>query len=123
VAPDWCLENPGLQTYPGGIPAPGTRQGVISSFRIYFSGYPHSCGRKDGDYEIEAVNPDQLQLALGKLRMTDCGIAEYLGVGPSMANRREYLIFLAASSWFLWEFSPVGVHLSVACETLLCDHF
>ena len=25
------------------------------------------------------------------------GIAEYLGVGPSMANRREYLIFLAAS--------------------------
>jgi uncharacterized membrane protein YdjX (TVP38/TMEM64 family) len=25
------------------------------------------------------------------------GVAEYLGVGPSMANRREYLIFLGAS--------------------------
>jgi hypothetical protein len=25
------------------------------------------------------------------------GVAEYLGVGPSMADRKEYLVFLAAS--------------------------
>jgi len=31
-----------------------------------------------------------------KAEITD-GITEYLGVGPSMANRREYLAFLAAS--------------------------
>jgi uncharacterized membrane protein YdjX (TVP38/TMEM64 family) len=39
------------------------------------------------------------------------GITEYLGVGPSMANRREYLFFLAASLLFsLGILSLLGYH-------------
>ena len=46
----------------------------------------------------EAVNPDPVTDGIMEVKddLTD-GITEYLGVGPSMANRREYLIFLAAS--------------------------
>ena len=74
----------------------------------------------------EAVNPDPVTAGVMEVKddLTD-GITEYLGVGPSMANRREYLIFLAASLLVSSGNSrPVGVHLSVAAvETLLCDHF
>jgi uncharacterized membrane protein YdjX (TVP38/TMEM64 family) len=48
--------------------------------------------------ESKAVNSDQV--ADGVREVKDdltAGIAEYLGVGPSMANRKEYLIFLAAA--------------------------
>ncbi|MDP2044855.1 MAG: hypothetical protein Q8L00_01455, partial [Deltaproteobacteria bacterium] len=46
----------------------------------------------------EAANSDQVTAGIREVKddLTD-GITEYLGVGPSMANRREYLIFLAAS--------------------------
>ena len=46
----------------------------------------------------EAVNSDPVTAGIKEVRdnLTD-GIAEFLGVGSSMANRREYLIFLAAS--------------------------
>jgi len=46
----------------------------------------------------QAVNSDSV--TAGVMEVKDdltAGIAEYLGVGSSMANRREYLIFLAAS--------------------------
>ena len=46
----------------------------------------------------KAVNADQV--TAGVMEVKDdltAGIAEYLGVGPSMDNRREYLVFLAAS--------------------------
>jgi uncharacterized membrane protein YdjX (TVP38/TMEM64 family) len=48
--------------------------------------------------QSEAVNSDPV--ADGIMELKDditTGILEYLGVGSSMANRREYLIFLAAS--------------------------
>ncbi len=74
----------------------------------------------------EAANPDPVTAGVQEVKEDlTAGIAEYLGVGPSMANRREYLIFLAASVLVCSGNSlPVGVHLSVAAvETLLCDHF
>src|SRR5450759_2765140 len=46
----------------------------------------------------EAVNSDQVTAGVTEVKDDiTAGIAEYLGVGSSMANRREYLIFLAAS--------------------------
>jgi uncharacterized membrane protein YdjX (TVP38/TMEM64 family) len=46
----------------------------------------------------EAANSDQVTAGIREVKddLTD-GITEYLGVGPYMANRREYLVFLAAS--------------------------
>ena len=45
-----------------------------------------------------AVNSDPVTAGVREVRDDlTAGIAEYLGVGSSMANRREYLIFLAAS--------------------------
>jgi uncharacterized membrane protein YdjX (TVP38/TMEM64 family) len=48
--------------------------------------------------ESKAVKSDQVTAGVKEVKddLTD-GITEYLGIGPSMANRREYLIFLAAS--------------------------
>jgi uncharacterized membrane protein YdjX (TVP38/TMEM64 family) len=47
---------------------------------------------------FKAVNPDQVTAGVKEVKADlTAGIAEYLGVGASMANRREYLIFLAAS--------------------------
>ena len=44
------------------------------------------------------VNSDQVTAGVQEVKDDlTAGIAEYLGVGSSMANRREYLIFLAAS--------------------------
>ena len=46
----------------------------------------------------EAANSDPVTAGVQEVRDDlTAGIAEYLGVGPSMANRREYLFFLAAS--------------------------
>jgi uncharacterized membrane protein YdjX (TVP38/TMEM64 family) len=46
----------------------------------------------------EAANSDQVTAGVREVKDDlTAGIAEYLGVGPSMANRREYLFFLAAS--------------------------
>ena len=46
----------------------------------------------------EPVNSDQVTAGVKEVKDDlTAGIAEYLGVGSSMANRREYLIFLAAS--------------------------
>ena len=46
----------------------------------------------------EAVNSDPVTAGVTEVKDDlTAGIAEYLGVGSSMANRREYLIFLAAS--------------------------
>ncbi|MDO9532458.1 MAG: VTT domain-containing protein [Deltaproteobacteria bacterium] len=46
----------------------------------------------------EAVNSDQVTDGVREVKDDiTAGIAECLGVGPSMANRKEYLIFLAAS--------------------------
>ena len=46
----------------------------------------------------KAVNSDQVSDGVREVKDDiTAGIAEYLGVGSSMANRREYLIFLAAS--------------------------
>jgi uncharacterized membrane protein YdjX (TVP38/TMEM64 family) len=45
----------------------------------------------------EAVNSDQVTAGVKEVKDDlTAGIAAYLGIGPSMANRREYLIFLAA---------------------------
>jgi uncharacterized membrane protein YdjX (TVP38/TMEM64 family) len=48
--------------------------------------------------ESEAANSDQVTAGVMDVKddLTD-GITAYLGVGPGMANRREYLVFLAAS--------------------------
>jgi hypothetical protein len=54
----------------------------------------------------KAVNSDPV--TAGVMEVKDditAGITESLGVGSSMANRREYFIFLAASIWFVWESS------------------
>jgi uncharacterized membrane protein YdjX (TVP38/TMEM64 family) len=46
----------------------------------------------------EAANSDPVSAGVQEVKADlTAGIAEYLGVGPSMANRREYLTFLAAS--------------------------
>jgi uncharacterized membrane protein YdjX (TVP38/TMEM64 family) len=46
----------------------------------------------------EAANSDQVTASVREVRDDlTAGITEYLGVGPSMANRKEYLAFLAAS--------------------------
>ena len=46
----------------------------------------------------EAVNSDPVTDGVKEVKADlTAGIAEYLGMGPSMANRREYLTFLAAS--------------------------
>ncbi len=46
----------------------------------------------------KAVNSDPVTAGVREVKDDlTAGIAEYLGVGSSMANRREYLIFLAAS--------------------------
>jgi uncharacterized membrane protein YdjX (TVP38/TMEM64 family) len=46
----------------------------------------------------EAVNSDPVTAGVQEVKADlTAGIAEYLGMGPSMANRREYLTFLAAS--------------------------
>jgi uncharacterized membrane protein YdjX (TVP38/TMEM64 family) len=46
----------------------------------------------------QEANPDPVTAGVRDVKHDlTAGIAEYLGVGPSMANRREYLIFLAAS--------------------------
>jgi uncharacterized membrane protein YdjX (TVP38/TMEM64 family) len=48
--------------------------------------------------ESEAVHSDQVTDGVREVKDgLTAGIAAYLGVGSSMANRREYLIFLAAS--------------------------
>jgi uncharacterized membrane protein YdjX (TVP38/TMEM64 family) len=48
--------------------------------------------------ESEAGNSDQVTASVREVKDDlTAGIAEYLGVGPSMPNRREYLVFLAAS--------------------------
>ena len=74
----------------------------------------------------QAANSDPVTAGVQEVKDDlTAGIAEYLGVGPSMANRREYLIFLARfPPGFSGNSLPVGVHLSVAAvATLLCDHF
>jgi uncharacterized membrane protein YdjX (TVP38/TMEM64 family) len=44
------------------------------------------------------ANPDPVTAGVREVRDDlTAGVAEYLGLGPSMANRREYLVFLAAS--------------------------
>src|SRR5665647_123976 len=46
----------------------------------------------------KAVNSDQVSAGVKEVKDDiTAGLAEYLGIGSSMANRREYLIFLAAS--------------------------
>jgi uncharacterized membrane protein YdjX (TVP38/TMEM64 family) len=46
----------------------------------------------------KAVQSDQVTAGVREVKDDlTAGIAEYLGVGSSMANRREYLLFLAAS--------------------------
>jgi uncharacterized membrane protein YdjX (TVP38/TMEM64 family) len=46
----------------------------------------------------EAGNSDQVTAGVKEVKADlTAGIAEYLGVGASMANRKEYLIFFAAS--------------------------
>jgi uncharacterized membrane protein YdjX (TVP38/TMEM64 family) len=46
----------------------------------------------------KAVNADPVTEGVKEVKADlTAGITEYLGVGPSMANRREYLTFLAAS--------------------------
>ncbi len=76
--------------------------------------------------ESKEANADQVTAGVMEVKadLTD-GITEYLGVGPSMTNRREYLFFLAASLLVsLGILSALGYYLSVAAvETLLCHHF
>ena len=46
----------------------------------------------------KAVNSDQVSAGVKEVKDDiTAGLAEYLGIGSSMANRREYLIFLSAS--------------------------
>jgi uncharacterized membrane protein YdjX (TVP38/TMEM64 family) len=46
----------------------------------------------------KAVNSDPVTAGVMEVKADlTAGITEYLGVGPAMANRKEYLIFLAAS--------------------------
>ena len=54
----------------------------------------------------QAVNSDPVTAGVMEVKddMT-AGITEYLGVGSSMANRRESLSSSPLPSWFLWEFS------------------
>ena len=48
--------------------------------------------------ESKEANADQVTAGVrGVKDDITAGITEYLGVGPSMPNRREYLVFLAAS--------------------------
>ena len=48
--------------------------------------------------ESKPMNPDKATASVMQVKDDlTAGISEYLGVGPSLANRREYLFFLAAT--------------------------